>query len=308
MLDQLDDKEIDRLAAEHRKKMELERQAKEGGNTAPAPEPEPEEEEEMGFLDHLEVLRWHLVRSAIAVVAFAVAAFIFPEFVFGELLLGPSKADFWTYEALCKLGNQIGSDVLCFDINVDLQNRTMTGQFSAYFTVSLIFGFVASFPYVFWEIWRFIRPGLYNHEQQAARGTVFYVSVLFAIGVLFGYYVVAPMSVNFLTNFQIDPSIANQIDLSSYISTVAGLTFTCGLMFQMPVVSYFLARAGLLTAETMTQYRKHALVVSLFLAAVLTPPDVLSQVMLGAPLFGLYQLSIGIVRRVNKKDEEAVSS
>ena len=199
-----------------------------------------EEEGGMSFLDHLEALRWHLLRAVSAVLFFSVAAFIAKDFVFGVLILGPSKVDFWTYRVLCDLGNYLGIEALCIDqLPFTIQSRQMTGQFSMHMTSSLVVGLIAAFPYLFWEVWRFISPGLYDKEKGAARGAVAFVSFLFLSGAVFGYYVLTPMSINFLANYQLDASIANEFDITSYVSTLTMLVLASAIMFQLPVVVYF---------------------------------------------------------------------
>ncbi|WP_258099647.1 twin-arginine translocase subunit TatC [Marinoscillum pacificum] len=263
-----------------------------------------EEEVEMSFLDHLEELRWHLIRSLGAIMVFAVAAFFAKNLVFHTILLGPSRIDFWTYEMLCRLSEILKSEALCIDeLPFIIQSRKMTGQFSMHVTSSFVVGIICAFPYAFWEIWRFIKPGLYPTERKAARGATFFVSFLFIIGVLFGYFVVTPISINFLSNYQLDPSILNEFDIISYISTVITLVLACGILFQLPIVVYFLTRAGLITPEIMRTYRKHAIIVILILGAMLTPPDPFSQILIAMPLFGLYQVSIFISARVIKKEQ-----
>ncbi len=263
-----------------------------------------EEEVEMSFLDHLEELRWHLIRSLGAIMVFAVAAFFAKNLVFHTILLGPSRVDFWTYEMLCRLSEILKSEALCIDeLPFIIQSRKMTGQFSMHVTSSFVVGIICAFPYAFWEIWRFIKPGLYPTERKAARGATFFVSMLFIIGVLFGYFVVTPISINFLANYQLDPSILNEFDIISYVSTVITLVLACGILFQLPIVVYFLTRAGLITPEVMRTYRKHAIIVILILGAMLTPPDPFSQILIAMPLFGLYQVSIFISARVIKKEQ-----
>lgn len=262
-----------------------------------------EDEKEMTFLDHLEELRWHLVRSLIAIVSFAVLAFVAKGFFFGKLILGPSKVDFWTYQMLCSLSELLNSNALCIDeLPFILQSRQMTGQFAMHITSSFVIGIICAFPYVFWEIWRFIKPGLYPTERKAARGAVFYVSFLFTLGVFFGYFIVVPISVNFLANYQIDPTILNEFDIISYVTTVTTLTLACGVLFQLPIVVYFGTRAGLITSSLMKQYRKHAIVLILVLGAMLTPPDPFSQLLIAIPLTGLYQIGIYIAKRVEREE------
>ena len=261
-----------------------------------------DEEEGMSFLDHLEALRWHLFRAVSAVLIFTVAAFIAKDFVFGVLILGPSKVDFWTYRMLCDLGNYVGIPALCInDLPFTIQSRQMTGQFSMHMTSSLVVGLIAAFPYLFYEVWRFISPGLYTKERNAARGAVFFVSFLFLSGALFGYYVLTPMSINFLANYQLDPSIANEFDITSYVSTLSMLVLASAIMFQLPVVVYFLSMSGLVTSKMLKSYRKHSMVVILVLSAVITPPDVISQLLIAMPILVLYELGILIAKRLEKQ-------
>lgn len=261
-----------------------------------------EEEGGMSFLDHLEALRWHLLRSVSAVLIFSVAAFIAKDFVFGVLILGPSKVDFLTYRVLCDLGNYFGIPALCInDLPFTIQSRQMTGQFSMHMTSSMVVGLIAAFPYLFYEVWRFISPGLYAKERNAARGAVFFVSFLFLSGALFGYYVLTPMSINFLANYQLDPSIANEFDITSYVSTLSMLVLASAIMFQLPVVVYFLSMSGLVTSKMLKSYRRHSIVVILIVSAVITPPDVISQLLIAMPILGLYEVGILIAKRLEKQ-------
>lgn len=261
-----------------------------------------EEEEGMSFLDHLEALRWHILRAVSAVLVFSVAAFIAKDFVFGKLILGPSKVDFLTYRILCEVGNYLGVNALCIDdLPFTIQSRQMTGQFSMHMTSSFVVGLIASFPYLFWEVWRFISPGLYAKEKNAARGAVFFVSFLFLSGAAFGYYILSPLSINFLANYQLDPSIANEFDITSYVSTLSMLVLASAIMFQLPVVVYFLSMSGLVTSRMLKAYRKHSIVVILVLSAVITPPDVISQLLIAMPIVVLYEVGIEIAKRLEKK-------
>ncbi|REE00402.1 twin-arginine translocase subunit TatC [Marinoscillum furvescens] len=258
-----------------------------------------EDEVEMTFLDHLEELRWHLIRSLIAIMIFAVGAFVAKTLVFHTIILGPSRVDFWTYDMLCKLSEMLKSPALCIEkLPFIIQSRKMTGQFSMHVTSSFVIGIICAFPYAFWEVWRFIKPGLYPRERKAARGATFYVSLLFIMGVMFGYFIVTPISINFLSNYQLDPTILNEFDIISYVSTVITLVLACGILFQLPIVVFFLTKAGLITPELLKTYRRHAIVVILILGAMLTPPDPFSQILIAIPLLGLYQVSILISRRV----------
>ena len=261
-----------------------------------------EEEEGMSFLDHLEALRWHILRAVSAVLVFSVAAFIAKDFVFGILILGPSKVDFLTYRLLCDVGNYLGVNALCIDdLPFTIQSRQMTGQFSMHMTSSFVVGLIAAFPYLFWEVWRFISPGLYSKEKNAARGAVFFVSFLFLLGASFGYYILSPLSINFLANYQLDPSITNEFDITSYVSTLSMLVLASAIMFQLPVVVYFLSMSGLVTSRMLKAYRKHSIVVILVLSAVITPPDVISQLLIAMPIVVLYEVGIEIAKRLEKK-------
>ncbi|MHA8066073.1 twin-arginine translocase subunit TatC [Aquirufa sp. ROCK2-A2] len=266
---------------------------------------------EMSFMDHLEELRWHIIRSLIAVVTFTVAAWIFRNEIFGIIIMGPTKVDFWTNQALCHIAEMTGMTSLCMEkADFILQSREVSGQFMMALTQSIIVGLIFGFPYLFFEIWRFIKPGLKNKELKAARGAVFWVSLLFFTGVSFGYFIVAPMAINFLANFKLDPSIQNQFDINDYISLLSMLTLACGITFQLPMIAFVLSQVGILTPSFMREYRKHALIVILLLAAVITPsPDMISQLLVAIPLFGLYEISILVSGNVLRKKmrEEANS-
>jgi sec-independent protein translocase protein TatC len=263
---------------------------------------EEEEEAGMSFLDHLEALRWHLLRSVSAILIFTVIAFLAKSIVFGIIILGPSRVDFFTYRWLCQLSDYVGVSALCIDeLPFTIQSRQMTGQFSMHMTSSLMVGFIVAFPYVFWEVWKFISPGLYDKERNAARGAVFFVSLLFFLGAAFGYFILAPLSINFLANYQLDPSILNEFDITSYVSTLTMLVMASAIMFQLPVVVYFLAMSGLVTSGMLRSYRRHAIVVILILAAVITPPDVISQILIAMPILVLYEAGIQIAKRLEKK-------
>ena len=265
--------------------------------------------DEMSFIEHLEELRWHVIRAVGAILIFTIAAFIYIEEIYDKIILGPSKSDFWTYRMLCKIAAFTGAEGLWMDkLDFELQSREMAGQFTMALLSSVIIGLLFAFPYAFWEIWRFIKPGLKPSERRISRGAVFYVTFLFLSGVFFGYYIVSPLAINFLANFKLDPSIKNQFDITSYIGLISVLTLACGLTFQLPVVGFGLSRIGFLNPRFMRQYRRNAFVVILILAAVITPsPDVLSQVLVALPLTLLYEISIwvsGWVERNKKNDAE----
>jgi sec-independent protein translocase protein TatC len=241
---------------------------------------------------------------------FAIAAFFSKGFVFDVLILGPAKPDFWTFKMLCKLGMLINSPALCIeDIPFLIQSRTMTGQFTMHLVSSFAIGIIVAFPYIFWEVWRFVGPGLHSDERKVSRGAVFFVTLLFATGVSFGYFIMTPLAVNFLANYQVSAMVMNEFDITSYVSTITTLVLGSGLLFQLPMVVYFLSKVGIVTPELMRNYRKHAIVVILFIGAILTPPDPMSQVLIAFPLFGLYQFSIlisaSVWRRKKKAEAEA---
>lgn len=266
---------------------------------------EEEESEGMSFLDHLEALRWHVVRSAAAILIFTIIAFLAKSIVFGIVILGPSKIDFITYRLFCELGSYLGVEALCIDeLPFTLQSREMTSQFSMHMTSSMVVGFMVAFPYIFWEVWRFISPGLYDKEKNAARGAVFFVSFLFFLGAAFGYFILSPLSINFLANYQLDPSIINEFDISSYISTLTMLVLASAIMFQLPVVVYFLSKSGLVTSKMLISYRRHSIVIILILSAIITPPDVISQVLIAMPILVLYEAGISIAKRLEKEKAE----
>ncbi|MEN8250284.1 MAG: twin-arginine translocase subunit TatC [Bacteroidota bacterium] len=259
-------------------------------------------QKEMTFLEHLEELRWHLMRSLMAILVLAIAVFLAKDFVWHHIILAPSRLDFWTYEMLCKAGEWLQSDGLCInDLPFIIQSRKMTGQFTMHITTSFLIGLIVSFPYVFWEIWSFIGPGLYEKERKSTRGAVFFVSLLFMIGVLFGYYIISPLSVNFLSHYKVDPTIMNEFELTNYVSTISMIVLATAILFQLPMIVYVLTKAGLVTPEGMRSYRRHAIVAILVLGALLTPPDPISQVLIAIPLFGLYQISIYISATVIKR-------
>ena len=264
-----------------------------------------EDEHKMSFLDHLEILRWHLVRIVIAIFICAAAAFIFKNIVFDIVVLAPVFDSFITYQYFCKLSYFLSlGDKLCFDsMTFNLININMAGQFTMHIIVSIFAGIIAAFPYILFEVWRFIKPALKKSEHNFARGLVFWGSLLFLIGVGFGYYLITPLSVQFLGGYTVSDLVQNQISLSSYISTVTTITLSCGIIFQLPIVVYFLSKLGIVTPQLLKAYRKHSIIVVLILAAVITPPDISSQVLVAMPLFVLYEISILISKMVHKKNK-----
>lgn len=263
-------------------------------------------ESEMSFLDHLEELRWHLIRSTIAVVIFGIIAFLMKDFIFDYLIFGPKKASFPTYRLLCQASQSMGFNSFCFDeLPFQIQSRTMAGQFSAHVWTAITAGFIMAFPYILFEFWRFISPGLKDNERRNSRGFIFAASFLFFLGVLFGYYVITPLSINFLGSYQISSEVHNDFDLDSYISLVRSAVIASGLIFQLPIVIYFLTQIGVVTPQFLRKYRKFALVIVLFISAVITPPDIMSQIIVAVPILILYEVSIFISRSVLKKKLKA---
>jgi sec-independent protein translocase protein TatC len=266
-------------------------------------------EGEMSFLDHLEELRWHIVRSVAAVMVLMIVAFVMSPWIFDNIIFAPAYTDFPTFKLLCKISEQTGAEGLCVKaIPFKIQSRYMTGQFSMQFMSAFVIGLILAFPYVFWEIWRFVKPGLYVKERKYSRGAVVAVSFLFACGVAFGYYVLCPMSIWFFSTYSISKTIVNEFDITSYVQTIVALVFGSGLLFQLPVVVFFMTRIGLVTPKFLRKYRKHAIIIILILAAIITPPDPLSQTIIAIPLYLLYEISIFIsaieMRRKLREQEE----
>ena len=265
--------------------------------------------DEMSFLDHLEELRWHLIRSVLAIVIIATIAFIFKDFIFDVLLFGPKNKDFITYRWFCSLSQGLGqgSSFCIEELPFRIQSRTVAGQFSAHLWTSILAGFIVSFPYIIFEFWKFISPGLYEKERKNARGFIFIASILFFIGVLFGYYIVTPLSINFLGNYSVSSEIFNDFDLSSYIGLLRASVLASGIIFELPIIIYFLTRVGIVTPEFLRKNRKISLVLVLSLSAIITPPDIASQIIVSIPILILYEVSIIIakvvIRNQNKSQE-----
>jgi len=264
--------------------------------------PAEEKEDEMSFLDHLEALRWHILRSLIAIIVLMIVAFFSKKILFHDIILGPSRPDFWTYRMLCKLSVYLDQPFLCVQkLSFVIQSRTLAGQFTTHIGAAFVAGIILAFPYIFWEIWRFVKPGLYPKERSMTRGAVFFVSLLFFAGISFGYWILSPLSINFLANYQIDDSIQNEIDLLSYIETLMMMVLACGLMFQLPMVVLVLAKAGLVNVSFLKNYRRHAILVIVIISAILTPsPDMFSQIIVALPIYMLYELSIILAHKVEK--------
>jgi sec-independent protein translocase protein TatC len=259
----------------------------------------------MSFMDHLGALRSHLVRAALSIVIAAAAAFAAVDFVVDRILFGPKSPDFWTYRAFCWVGAQLNWPELCIqELPFELINTTMAGQFSMHIWLSVMVGLVIAFPYVVWELWRFVAPGLTPKERKSSRFFLGAVSSLFFSGAAFGYFLIVPLSVQFLSNYTVSSDIQNMIDVSSYLSMVASVTLACGLLFELPILLYFLGRMGIVSAAFLAEQRRVALVIILFVSAVITPPDVLSQLVVTLPIMVLYEVGIVVVRRVEKAKEK----
>ena len=260
---------------------------------------------EMSFIDHLEELRWNIIRSLVAVISMACVCFVFKDFIFDVIILGPSKLSFPTYKVLCNvaiylnIGSKLCGEEFPFKIMVD----TLGGEFYAHISTSVISGFIISFPYVLYELWKFISPGLHENERKKSKGFIFISSLLFFIGVLFGYYVVTPFSVNFLGNYSVSEQLVNMPTLSNYIGIIRSSSLVCGILFELPIIIYFLTKVGLVTPKTLIKYRKYSIIIVLILAAVITPPDVFSQMAVAIPVLILYQISIYISKFVIKKNK-----
>ncbi|GAA4516708.1 twin-arginine translocase subunit TatC [Sphingobacterium thermophilum] len=263
-------------------------------------------EAEMSFFEHLEVLRWHLIRSVIAIAVFAILAFAYNDFIINQVILGPKRLDFWTYRMMCKLGEVLSLDELCVKrIPFNLISTELTSQFMLQINSSLLTALVLGFPYLLFEIWLFVKPALTEVERKSAQGFIFYASALFLIGALFGYYIVVPLSINFLANVDLSVEINNQITIDNYLSTIATLTIGCGVVFLLPIIIFILSKLGLMTPAFLRASRRYATVIILVLAAVITPSaDVITMLTVAAPMFILYEVSIMVSARVHKRKEQ----
>ena len=256
------------------------------------------ENSQMSFLEHLEELRWRLVRCAIAIVSIGIVIWIFQEWIMENLFLSMKSHDFISFRLMCEW---FGTCVE--DIPVQLQSMTVSGQFGYALMMSFMGGLVLGFPFIFYQIWSFLKPGLKFKEKKMAKGIVFYVSLLFFLGISFGYLVVAPLSIQFFGSYQISGDIRNDFTISSYMSTILSTVFYTGLFFLLPVIIYLLSKVGLITPDFLKKYRKHALVVISILSALITPPDVISQIIVSIPILILYEIGILVSKKTFKKEE-----
>jgi len=262
------------------------------------------ENKEMSFMDHLEDLRWLLVRSSFAVVILASACYFIDDFIFDTIIFGPKDPNFITYRFFCELTHYFGVDdtyACATEFKFIIQNTEVGGQFSMYLWTLVTAGFILGFPYILWEFWKFISPALYENERKQAGSFIIVSSFLFFIGVLFGYYVIVPLSINFFGTFNISNSIVNQFSIDSYTSMVKTSIVASGLVFELPIIIYFLAKLGLVTPDFLRKYRRYAIVIILIIAAIVTPPDIPSQIVVSIPILVLYEVSILIASLVAKK-------
>lgn len=264
----------------------------------------------MSFIDHLEVLRWHIIRSILAIAVCAILVFIFTDFFVDDIVFGPTKSNFISVKWMCAVGKKVGvGDSLCFNAKkIMFQETTMTGQFIASFTVAFIGGFILAFPYVFWEVWRFVKPALSDKEKRQTSGIIFWVSVLFFLGVAFGYFILTPLMVNFYFNYTLSDMIEIRPTFSDYLENVIYTTVGVGLLFQLPLLILLLSKAGIITSKILKKYRKHALVVILIAAAIITPTtDPFSLAVVAVPLYVLFEISVSLAARgeKGKLEEEA---
>ena len=264
-------------------------------------------EAEMSFFDHLEVLRWHLIRSAIAIVVFMVVAFSFYDFIFDDIIMGPKDANFWTYRMMCHIADWLNTPDFCVtEVPGTIINTQMAGQFILQINSSLIIAVLLGFPYLLYEVWLFVKPALTDIERKSASGFVFYATTLFALGVLFGYYVVVPLSMNFLANYSISEDINNTITIDNYLSFVATLTLGCGIVFELPIIIFILSKLGIMTPQFMRKSRQYAIIIIFIIAAIITPTaDIITMLTVSFPMFLLYELSIVVASRVHKRRMKA---
>lgn len=262
-----------------------------------------EDRAEMSFFQHLDVLRAHLFKSAVAVVLGAIVMAIYNSFFVKKILMGPTHPDFITYRFLCKASEKLklGNRLCLNPVTIKMQSNTVAGQFGVYFNIILIGGFIIAFPYVFWQFWKFLRPALNNKELKNTRGVIFWVSVLFFLGVLFGYLVIAPYTVSFFAKFSLDDNIENFWTIASYFNTIVPLILGAGLAFQLPLVIYFLAKVDVVSAKYLRRVRKYAILIMLVVSGIITPPDMLSQIVCTIPLIILYEISILLCVNIEKK-------
>lgn len=258
--------------------------------------------EEMSFLEHLEELRWHLVRASAAVLFGAIFVFINVKFIMDQILFAPKYPGFITNRVFAWVAEKFNSPDLAINTQpFSIINYDMAGQFSTHLNIAMIGGIILAIPYIFWEFWRFIKPALYEKERKHATGAVIYSTMLFMTGVFFGYFLIVPLSTHFFGSYRVSTEVVNQINLNSYISAVTTIILGSGVVFELPIVIYFLAKVGLVSSGFLIQYRKHAYILLLMLAAIITPPDVFSMLVVSGPLILLYELGVILAKRIERK-------
>jgi sec-independent protein translocase protein TatC len=257
-----------------------------------------DDQNEMGFFDHIEVLRWHIVRSLLSIIVFGIIFFLNKKFTFETLVLGPKNENFITYRFIKKLIPDYGPQ------KFDLIIREMGEQFFVHLKVSFWLGLICSFPYIFWEFWRFLKPGLYEKEKQAVKGIVFYCSMLFFTGVCFGYFIIAPLAVTWLSSYSVGVEVISSPTLASYVGYMTMFTIPTGIIFELPIIFYFLGKIGLVTSAFLRKYRRHSIVIIFVIAAIVTPPDVITQILIAIPVLFLYEISIYLVKKQEKSNQK----
>ena len=258
--------------------------------------------DEMTFLEHLEELRWHLVRASAAIIVSAIVVFANYRFIFDSILLKPKNPDFVTNRAFAWVAERFNSPELAINTKpFELININLSGQFSTHLMIAIVGGIIVAIPYIFWEFWRFIKPALYEKERKHASGAVFFSSLLFFLGVGFGYFLIVPLTTHFFGSYQVSEQVANEINLNSYISSIASVVLGSGIIFELPIIIYFLSKVGIISSDFLRTYRKHAIIILLLLAAIITPPDIFSMMLVTLPLVLLYELGIIIAGRIEKK-------
>lgn len=258
------------------------------------------DDQEMSFLDHLEELRWRIVKSVIAILVFAIAMWFFKEWVIQNLFIAMTKPNFISFRMMCEWFG------LCSDeIPVNFQSTKVGAQFTYALLLSIVGGFIVAFPYVFNQLWGFVKPGLRENEKQVVKGITFYVTILFLLGVVFGYLVVAPLCIQFFGYFTMAPEFQNIWMIGSFMSLIISSVIFTGILFLLPVVIYILSKIGVVTPEFLKKYRKHAIVGVLILSAIITPPDFISQIIVSVPIIILYEVGIIISKRVERARNRA---
>jgi sec-independent protein translocase protein TatC len=261
---------------------------------------------EMSFLDHLEELRWLLIRSTLAIVVMATGVYFVSDYIFNTIIFGPANPNFFTYRFFCDASHYVGfADSICItELPFTIQNTSMEGQVNVFVWTCITAGFILAFPFILWELWKFISPALYDSEKKNAKLFIFVASILFFLGVLFGYFVIVPMSINFVATFKVSEIVKNEFNLESYIGMIKTSVIAAGLFFELPIIIYFLTRLGLVTPIFLRNTRKYAIVIILIIAAIVTPPDVVSQITVTIPMVLIYEASIFISAFVVKKEKK----